>query len=133
MKCGGGCFCGLVRYEVEGEPGPLINCHCQFCRRFHGAAFATVAPVKTDEFCITKGLENIVTLKHDQGSRHYCGKCGGRLYNRPKFTDEFVMLVVSSLDDPPASGPIMHINTETKAAWHDICDALPQYPGLPPG
>ena len=39
----GRCSCGEVRYELEGDLGPLVNCHCQYCRRAHGAAFATVS------------------------------------------------------------------------------------------
>jgi hypothetical protein len=27
----------------------------------------------------------------------------------------------------------MHINTESKAAWYEIRDSLPQHPSLPPG
>ena len=112
----GGCFCGEVRYEVAAEPAPLINCHCQFCRRFHGAAFATVAPVASDKFKITAGEHSIVALEHAMGSRHFCSTCGGRLFNRANSSDAFVMLIVSSLDEAPASEPVMHINTESKAA-----------------
>lgn len=133
MEYKGGCFCGAVRYELQGEPGPLINCHCQYCRRFHGAAFVTVSPVSASGFTITAGQEDLVELDHAAGSRNYCGNCGGRLFNRPKFTDEFVMLIVASLDDTLESKPIMHINTESKAAWYEICDSLPQYSGMPPG
>ena len=132
MEYHGGCFCGVVRYEVKREPSPLINCHCQFCRRFHGSAFVTVSPIPSDGFTIKTGQEHIVELKHAQGSRNYCGNCGSRIFNRPKFTDEFVMLVVASLDEAPESKPIMHINTESKASWHEICDSLPQYPRMPP-
>ncbi|MEH6584748.1 MAG: GFA family protein [Halioglobus sp.] len=132
MEYHGGCFCGVVRYEVKAEPSTLINCHCQFCRRFHGAAFVTVAPVPSDEFVITAGRESITELKHAEGSRNYCGDCGSRIFNRPKFTDEFVMLIIASLDEALESQPIMHINTESKASWHEICDSLPQFTGMPP-
>lgn len=32
----GRCLCGHVRYELAGELPPLVNCHCQFCRRAQG-------------------------------------------------------------------------------------------------
>jgi hypothetical protein len=128
----GGCHCGAVRYEVEGELGPLVNCHCQFCRHYHGAAFATVALVMSDALRVSSGEDRIRELANAEGSRHFCGECGGRLYNRPESTDAFLMLVVGGLDEDPAAGPVMHVNTESKAAWYEILDSLPQHPGMPP-
>ena len=41
------------------------------------------------------------------------------------------MLVVASLDEAPATGPIMHVNTESKATWYEILDDRPQHAGMP--
>jgi hypothetical protein len=132
MSLEGGCFCNAIRYEVRGEIGPLVNCHCQFCRRFHGAAFVTVAMVQSETFCITVGEDALCERANQEGSRHYCVKCGSRLFNRPRSTDAFLMLVVSSLDEGPSNGPVMHINTESKAPWYEILDSIPQFSGMPP-
>lgn len=127
----GRCYCGAVRYELEGEPGPLVNCHCQFCRRAHGAAFVTVALVRSADFRITSGEGGIQECGNLEGSRFFCRECGGRLFNRPRSTDAFLMLVVASLDEDPAGAPVMHINVESKAGWYQILDSLPQHDGLP--
>ena len=29
----GGCQCGAVRYELSGEPLPLVICHCRECQK----------------------------------------------------------------------------------------------------
>ena len=34
--------------------------------------------------------------------------------------------------DDPAIRPMLHIFVGSKAPWHEIADALPQYPGFPP-
>jgi hypothetical protein len=34
----GGCYCGAVRYETDGEPFHETICHCADCRRIVGAA-----------------------------------------------------------------------------------------------
>ena len=128
----GRCYCGVVRYELDGELGPLVNCHCQYCRRAHGAAFSTVSPVRSVDFRFTSGEEAVREYRNPEGFRYFCGCCGGRLFNRPMSTDEVLLLVVATLDAEPEQKPVVHINVESKASWHDILDDLPQYQALPP-
>ena len=130
----GHCLCGAVRYELTGELGPSFNCHCQYCRRGHGAAFVTVAWVPAGALCITAGEGAIREFRTEGvGSRFFCERCGTRLWNRAQSTPAYLSLVVASLDLEPARGPLMHINVESKAGWYEIRDALPQHAALPPG
>ena len=46
----GSCLCGAIRYEVRGEIGDVVQCHCQRCRKANGTAFATNAPIKSQTF-----------------------------------------------------------------------------------
>ena len=39
----GGCLCGAVRYEVDPPLRDVILCHCEMCRKAHGAV-----PVRHD-------------------------------------------------------------------------------------
>ena len=36
----GGCLCGSIRYRVVGDPIRAGVCHCTFCKRRSGSAFA---------------------------------------------------------------------------------------------
>ncbi|WP_091840034.1 GFA family protein [Bosea lupini] len=40
MKLSGGCSCGQVRYEVDGDPIRVGICHCETCRKESGSAFS---------------------------------------------------------------------------------------------
>ena len=53
----GTCLCGQVRYQVEGEIGPPVACHCRYCRRGHGAPFVLVALVARADFSWLAGQE----------------------------------------------------------------------------
>ena len=51
----GRCLCGDVRFEIDGELGPAVECHCSMCRRASGTAFAVNATVDAAGFRITAG------------------------------------------------------------------------------
>ena len=55
MKLAGGCRCGALRYQVDGDLGPVANCHCAFCRRVHGAPFTTIVFLSRDAFAWAPG------------------------------------------------------------------------------
>ncbi|NNL18586.1 MAG: aldehyde-activating protein, partial [Boseongicola sp.] len=42
-SCEGGCTCGHVRYRVSSEPMIVHCCHCTWCQRQSGSAFAVNA------------------------------------------------------------------------------------------
>jgi len=132
MPRSGGCSCGRVQYRLEGDIGPLVNCHCQFCRRAHGAAFVTVCWVPRAAVQLVAGAEAVKTFGRGDGYRCFCEHCGARLWNGLVSVPEFVSLVVASLDEAPDQRPVMHVNVESKAAWYDILDGAPQHAALPP-
>ena len=71
----GSCLCDGIHYEIHGEIGEVIECHCQRCRKANGTAFATNAPIQKADFKITKGEELLkkfastaTTTQSSQGS-----------------------------------------------------------------
>jgi hypothetical protein len=123
----GGCLCGGVRYEVAARIEVLVNCHCRFCRRAHGAAFATTSPVPTRSLRIVEG-EALLT-RH--GGRFFCGRCGTRLFSRASALPEVTALMVTGLDSEPTLAPSAHLNLESKAPWYEILDDAPRFDAFP--
>jgi hypothetical protein len=56
----GRCLCGDIEYQITGELGPIYNCHCSRCRRWHGAAFRTRTTIKKSQFKWLTGEELLV-------------------------------------------------------------------------
>lgn len=127
----GGCRCGNLGYRVSYEPGPVINCHCSFCRRVHGAAFTTVAFVPEESIVWTRGEDEVSVYVTPMGNRrHFCRFCASPLFNVGA-AGELVAIVIGSLPDDAQPAPWAHVNIESKASWHPIADGLPAFESWP--
>jgi hypothetical protein len=130
----GRCLCGSVRYEVRGEIGPIVLCHCSQCRRAQGSAFAANAEVRAADFVVVTGAAGIKEFESSPGKlRSFCSHCGSPLYSRRADTPAVVRLRVGTVDPPLSSRPVAHIFATSKADWYEIHDELPQYDGREPG
>ena len=127
----GSCLCGGVTYEIRGGVGNLSHCHCQMCRKAHGAAFGTYAPVGWDAFEITAG-EALITSYGSSADvrRTFCQVCGSNLQfireNRRGFG-----LAVATLDEDPVRRATAQINTQFKAPWWDLHEPPPCFDTYP--
>ncbi len=122
----GGCFCGAVRYQVEGEPGVVVHCHCLDCRRSSGALFVTWVSYDEDSFEFTAG-EPARRVHPPEVERTFCRDCGTSLTFRR--TPGEVDLTVASMDDPDSLPPPQsHLWTVRKLPWLQVDDGLPCYP-----
>ncbi|TCM70894.1 hypothetical protein EC844_101168 [Acinetobacter calcoaceticus] len=131
-KYTGSCLCGAVRYEILGEIGPVLQCHCQRCRKANGSAYATNAPVKVADFSYVQGAELIQKYQSTPTTqRCFCGVCASPIISIKSDTPELYRLRIGTLDTPLEHGPTQHIFVASKAEWEQICDQLPQYAERP--
>lgn len=122
----GGCLCGAVRFALAARPGPVVNCHCGQCRRFHGhyAPYATIARPSL-RFDNDFGLSWYqVTGKARRG---FCRLCGSSLFWEGFGRDE-IDVVAGALDAPTGLATVRHIWTAHKGDYYAITDGLPQAP-----
>jgi len=131
MTIKGSCLCGTIRYEITGLLQMAGHCHCSICRKSHGAAFATWAIIDPEQFRWTAGEACIQRYASSPGrERFFCRQCGSPL--AASHDRKISEVVVGTIDGDPGVRPREHIFTGSKALWHEITDALPQYPGWPP-
>lgn len=130
----GSCLCGGVRYEARGTAGAVGHCHCPSCRKSQGAAFATNASVRRDDFRVTAGEELLRGYESSPGKRrHFCGRCGAKLYATAAAAPGIVRIRLGSLDDDPGVRPRAHIWTSLRAPWQELTGDLPRFEKEPPG
>ena len=134
MAVTGGCYCGALRYEVEGAPLFKGQCHCRECQHISGGGANLFVTMPADGFRFVKGtpkgfsrddLEEAVT-------REFCEVCGTHISTRsPRYTGT-VILKIGTLDDPAHfGGPQAAIWISEAQAFHVIPEELRKFPGFP--
>ena len=111
----GGCMCGAVRYELEGESEWSEYCHCQSCRKHTGAPVVAFVTFPVDHVRWTTGERS--RYESSPGRfRAFCRDCGTSLTweNAPgsgtSFGDKAVIeFHVGTLDEPDAFPQAMHV------------------------
>ena len=77
----GSCLCGAVTYAVSGRLRPVINCHCERCRRFTGHHMAATSAATTDVTVDDRAGQ--LTWYPVPGAEYaFCRTCGGSLFWR---------------------------------------------------
>ncbi len=124
-KIRGSCLCGAIRYEAGPATGPMGHCHCETCRKAHGAAFSTTLRVPRASFRWLSGEEQLRSFESSPGKqRRFCGRCGSHLVAGWEDQDQLI-LRAGCIDGDPGARPAVHIWTSHKAAWYDIDAELP--------
>lgn len=128
----GRCLCEAISYKITGELGPIFNCHCSKCRRWHGAAFRTRASVKKDQFSWTSGESLLSFYETENVIRTFCSICGSNLISLHKNYPNIIGLALGGLEQDPGNRPEGNLFIDSKAPWYTPCDGLPQYAEWPP-
>ena len=132
----GGCLCGAVRYESEGDPLFSLQCHCRDCQKSSGTAYIAAMRVPADGFRVTKGAPKRYLAQADSGNeitRAFCGDCGSPLYVQVSTRPDIIGLRVGTLDHPSEFRPEADIFVKSAQPWEHLNPALPKYDTYPPG
>lgn len=127
MARSGGCFCGAVRYQVDGDIAERTTCHCPTCRRVSGAPAVSWFTVASAGFHLLSGAPaELRSSAHV--TRTFCAACGTALTYRRDDLPQELDVTICSLDQPETVAPADHTQTRFRLPWDAIGDSLPQYP-----
>ena len=134
MKVTGGCYCGALRYEAEGEPLFRVQCHCRECQYITGGMPNVIMGMPEGGFRYVKGEPRKFTRDDipAPATREFCGTCGAPMLSRSPSAPGAAMIKVGSLDEPAQfDAPQAVIFTCDKQPFHHLPEGVPSFDKAP--
>lgn len=117
----GGCTCRSVRYRLTSAPLFVHCCHCRWCQRETGSAFALNAMIEADRVVLRAGPPELVPTPSNSGKGQKiarCPTCRVALWSNYAGAGDAVRFVrIGTLDEPDRLPPDIHIFTMSKQPW----------------
>ena len=130
----GGCDCGAIRYRMQTAPMFVHCCHCRWCQRESGAAFALNAMIEADRVTNLGAEPEVVDTPTESGLGQRiarCPACRVAVWSHYAGAGPVVRFVrVGTLDNPDLLPPDIHIFTRSKQPWVVLpaqTPAVPEY------
>ena len=128
----GGCDCRAIRYRMHGRPLFVHGCHCRWCQRETGSAFAINALIEAERVELLSGTPDLVETPSASGNGQRIARCPAcRIAVWSHYAgggDRFAFVRVGTLDDPDCFPPEIHIFTASKQPWVILPDGVPAVP-----
>ncbi len=117
----GACTCRAVRYRMESRPMFVHCCHCRWCQRETGTAFALNALIEAERVVLLAGEPEPVDTPSNSGKGQViwrCPTCRIALWSNYGGRGDFIRFVrVGTLVEPDRLPPDVHIFTSTRQPW----------------
>jgi hypothetical protein len=130
----GGCACKAVRYKMTRSPLIVHCCHCRWCQRETGTAFALNAVVETDGITLEGDEIELVHTPSESGKGQTiarCPKCRVALYSHYAAAGKWTAFVrVGTLETPDVLPPDVHIYVESKVPWVTLPEGARAFPAF---
>ncbi len=133
MSTTGGCYCGEIRYEFEGDAAFKMQCHCRECQYISGGGPNYIFGVPESSFKFAKGSPKEFTRSdiENAATRLFCGTCGTSLATKSKGAPGVVIVKVGTLDDPSTFQSQAAIQVADKQPFHHVPEGLPAFERWP--
>jgi len=114
----GACLCGQVQISAGGEPLRIGICHCTDCRQESGSAFTFYGIWPAGQF------ERVGETCEFRG-RHFCPRCGSRLFSVDDHEAEIKLGILSAA--PTLLVPTYELWIKRREPWLRPLDGAEQY------
>lgn len=134
-KLTGQCLCGDVKFEADGEPSIMANCHCTDCRITSGTAYATLVFIEKEDVKIT-GKTSTFDHKVDSGNvltKHFCPRCGSQMFGENAARPTSIGLRGGTINEQELVKPAFNVFAGSKMDATILDENIPAFEGMPTG
>jgi len=134
MPYTGGCACGAIRYEIDGEPVFCNDCQCRDCQRESGTGHGSHLSFARSDVKVS-GEAGYWDMTADSGNvktRYFCKTCGAPVYMTFAAMPDLFTIRAASLDDPGRYRPQVVTYAARGHAWDYLDPDLPKFDRMPP-
>ncbi len=126
----GSCLCGRVRFEVDLPVKWCSHCHCDLCRRAHGASFVTWFGVSKQAFRLHDGQDLQWYASSEEAQRGFCSTCGSTMFFQSftRWADE-MHIALPFVHGDINKKPSIHVYWDRHVPWVEIKDELKKLGG----
>jgi len=131
MTITGECFCGQIKYQIDGKLRDARSCHCSQCRKAFSSQASAYALVNADDFTWLAGEQLLTSYISQHGfGLQFCKICGSTLCGTHNGQVHGVTLGCLNGDPDVEIG--MHIYVGSKAKWEVMPEGVTQFQERPP-
>jgi hypothetical protein len=128
----GGCLCGQLRFEAEGEPVYAGHCHCADCRKASGSGFIPFMGFPASAVRVTgEARQHRCPSLRGEATRNFCPHCGGLVFGGELGKDDSHTIYAGTLDDPARFHPQIAIFLRDKPDWVAVPPGLVPFETMP--
>ncbi|CAA0092376.1 Uncharacterised protein [Zhongshania aliphaticivorans] len=116
MAITGECFCGSIKYQIDGKLKDARSCHCSRCRKVFSGQASAYALVESSEFTWLQGRELLTSFSSSpEYGFQFCSLCGSTLCGTYQGLPHGVTL--GCLNGDPEVDIDYHLYVGSKAQW----------------
>lgn len=133
-KVTGGCLCGAIRYEINGEPLRAANCHCNDCKKATGAPYVTNVFYKDTQITLLKGRPKVFEHTADSGNsmaKEFCGDCGSQVFGTGELRPGIRHVKAGTIDDASFVKPEANLFALHALSYIHLDEDIESFDGMP--
>ncbi len=129
----GGCLCGALRYEAEGDPLYAGFCYCTDCQKASGSGLIPFLGFNASALRFSGPSRPFVSPAANGGvaTRNFCSLCNSLVFGGVVGESDSFTIYVGSLDDKSLFQPKVAIFARNRPSWVTMPKDLTVFDTMP--